>query len=182
MARRNALEIDLSPPTWITLEHLAEFASTAAAMTTLAARTPEWFATRFATVDGGAVALYDGDAGYDDEDPDRPGGRHRLWMVGDTWRYERSSGPSRSLVGLFAELLGPAHQLVVRGGGEVVVDLVAPQPSAPAEVEERPGDQRRQPGEGPEHEHAGDDFGVVAAGRHQRTGEAQLHDAHARRG
>jgi len=93
MARRNALEIALSPPTWITLEHLAVFDSTDQALGALAARSPEWFATRFATLEGGAVALYDGDAGYEDEDPDRPGARHRLWMVGDTWRYERSSGP-----------------------------------------------------------------------------------------
>ncbi|HEY5154300.1 MAG TPA: NUDIX domain-containing protein [Acidimicrobiales bacterium] len=93
MARRNALEIALSPPTWITLEHLAEFDRADEALQVLAQRPPEWFATRFATVEGGAVALYDGDAGYEDENPDRPGGRHRLWMVGDTWRYERSSGP-----------------------------------------------------------------------------------------
>ena len=87
---RNALEIELSPPTWITLEHLKDYTSVAAAMTDLADRPAEYFATRFASVDGGAVALYHGDAGYEDEDPDRPGPRHRLWMVGDDWRYERT--------------------------------------------------------------------------------------------
>jgi len=94
MTRRNAQEIALSPPTWITLEHLAEFETSEQALRMMADRTPEWFATRFASVEGGAVALYDGDAGYDDEDPDRAGGRHRLWMVGDTWRYERSAAPA----------------------------------------------------------------------------------------
>jgi 8-oxo-dGTP pyrophosphatase MutT (NUDIX family) len=88
---RNALEIELSPPTWITLEHLRDYASVAAAMADLATREAEYFATRFASVEGGAVALYHGDAGYDDEDPERPGPRHRLWMVGDDWRYERTS-------------------------------------------------------------------------------------------
>ncbi len=90
MARRNGLEIELSPPTWITLEQLADFSSVAEAMAGLSARPPEYFATRFATVDGGAVALYHGDSGYDDEAPDRPGGRHRLWMLDAGWRYERS--------------------------------------------------------------------------------------------
>ena len=65
------------------MEQLKDYASVGAAMTDLAGRAPEYFATRFASVDGGAVALYHGDAGYDDEDPDRLGARHRLWMVGD---------------------------------------------------------------------------------------------------
>jgi 8-oxo-dGTP pyrophosphatase MutT (NUDIX family) len=95
MRRRNALELELSPPTWITLEQLLPFASTSAALAGLRARPPEWFATRFASVDGGAVALYHGDAGYEDEDADRPGGRHRLWMLEDGWRYERSSDDPR---------------------------------------------------------------------------------------
>jgi len=90
MRLRNALEIELSPPTWITLEHLRDYATVDAALADLAARPPENFATRFASVDGGAVALYHGDAGYDDEVADRPGSRHRLWMVGADWRYERT--------------------------------------------------------------------------------------------
>ncbi len=91
MARRNALQIELSPPTWITLEQLAPFDSVDQAMAELRTRTPERFATRFAPVEGGAVALYHGDAGYDDEAADRPGGRHRLWMLDTGWRYERSA-------------------------------------------------------------------------------------------
>jgi 8-oxo-dGTP pyrophosphatase MutT (NUDIX family) len=91
MARRNALEIELSPPTWITLEQLAAFATVAETLAALSGRPPEYFATRFATVEGGAVALYRGDSGYDDEVADRPGGRHRLWMLDSGWRYERSA-------------------------------------------------------------------------------------------
>jgi len=91
MRRRNALELELSPPTWITLEQLAPFTTTAEALAALADREPEWFATRFAVVDGGAVAMYHGDSGYDDQVADRPGGRHRLWMLEDGWRYERST-------------------------------------------------------------------------------------------
>ena len=91
MRLRNALEIELSPPTWITLEHLRDHATVDALLADLSTRPPQYFATRFASVEGGAVALYAGDAGYEDEDADRPGPRHRLWMVGADWRYERTS-------------------------------------------------------------------------------------------
>jgi 8-oxo-dGTP pyrophosphatase MutT (NUDIX family) len=91
MAKRNALEIELSPPTWITLEQLAPFATVDAAMANFDGCTPAYFATRIAVVDGGMVALYDGDAAYDNGEPDTPGGRHRLWMLPDGWRYERSA-------------------------------------------------------------------------------------------
>lgn len=89
LARRDTLEIELSPPTWITLHHLARYASADEALADLGASPPEYYATHFAVVEGGIVALYHGDAGYDDSDADRPGGRHRLWMVDDGWRYER---------------------------------------------------------------------------------------------
>ncbi len=87
---RNAGEIELSPPTWITLEQLKPYPSVAAAMADLGTKSPEYFATRFTQVEGGAVALYHGDSGYEDEIADLPGGRHRLWMVDSGWRYERS--------------------------------------------------------------------------------------------
>lgn len=92
LRRRNALEIELAPPTWITLEHLSDFSDVDAALTHLSGRAPEYFVTKIALVDGGAVVMYHGDAGYDDADPVRPGGRHRLWMLESGWRYERSPG------------------------------------------------------------------------------------------
>ena len=54
------------------------------------AREPEHFQTAIGRVDGGAVAMWHGDAGYEAGEPGRPGARHRLWMLEDGWRYERS--------------------------------------------------------------------------------------------
>jgi len=89
MRRRNALEIELLPPTWVTLERLATFGDVAGALTACRDCTPERFATRIASVPGGGLTIWQGDAGYESGDPDAAGPRHRLWMMPDGWRYER---------------------------------------------------------------------------------------------
>jgi 8-oxo-dGTP pyrophosphatase MutT (NUDIX family) len=89
LERRAAGEIDMAPPTYITLDRLAGYPDVATALADTCARPPERFATRISLVEGGSVALYDGDAGYESGDPTLPGGRHRLWMLKDGWRYER---------------------------------------------------------------------------------------------
>lgn len=95
LARRNALEIELSPPTWITLEQLARAdeatpdGDVAAVVAHLAGDGPEFFETRIVMAGDAAVALYVGDAGYEPNDAEVPGGRHRLWMAPEGWRYER---------------------------------------------------------------------------------------------
>lgn len=90
LAARNALEIELSPPTWITLEELGRHQTVAAALDAFGARPAERFATRITQIGETFVALYDGDVAYDGGDPDAQGGRHRLWMAADGWRYERT--------------------------------------------------------------------------------------------
>ncbi len=90
LARRNADEIELAPPTWITLEHLARYGDVAEALADLATGSPEYFETHFAAVPGGGVALYHGDVAYEGGDVDQPGPRHRLWMMPSGWRYERT--------------------------------------------------------------------------------------------
>jgi 8-oxo-dGTP pyrophosphatase MutT (NUDIX family) len=90
-ARRDALEIELSPPTWITLSQLAAFATVDDALATFATSEPRYFATRIAMIDDAVVALYDGDAGYESSDAAAEGARHRLWMARDRWRYEDES-------------------------------------------------------------------------------------------
>jgi 8-oxo-dGTP pyrophosphatase MutT (NUDIX family) len=92
IARRDAEEIELAPPTWLTLHRLAAFPDTAAAMADARAREPEFFETHIARVEGGIAALWEGDAGYESSDGDVAGPRHRLWMLPTGWSYERTGG------------------------------------------------------------------------------------------
>ena len=89
LARRDEGDIELAPPTFVTLFELAGCADVRAALAYTRSRTPERFQTVIARAEGGAVALWHGDAGYADAAADRAGPRHRLWMLADGWRYER---------------------------------------------------------------------------------------------
>lgn len=85
--RRDAQEIALAPPTWVTLHDLTAYATVAEAMAGLHARPPVFYETRIATTPAGLVAMWDGDAGYEAGDPTVPGPRHRL-LMGDTFVFE----------------------------------------------------------------------------------------------
>lgn len=89
MDRRNADEIELAPPTFITLTQLSAHDDTASVLAAASASTPEYFETRIAKHGDDIVALYDGDSGYADTDPDAAGRRHRLVMTARNWRYLR---------------------------------------------------------------------------------------------
>jgi 8-oxo-dGTP pyrophosphatase MutT (NUDIX family) len=91
MRLRNAGEIELGPPTWITLEQLAVYHAVDEALSALGTGQPEYFSTRFAAVEGGGVALYHGDAGYESCQATAEGRRHRLWMLESGWSYERDT-------------------------------------------------------------------------------------------
>ena len=91
LAAQRAGEIELPPPTFVTITALG------AARLRRATRWPpsravpmETFEPRLCPIEGGAVTLYAGDAGYDDGELERPGPRHRLWIREDGWRYERA--------------------------------------------------------------------------------------------
>lgn len=91
LARRDRGEVDLAPPTWMTLTDLSPHPDVASALAHAAQRSPvPRYETRWAEVPGGAVALWDGDAGYASANPGLDGPRHRLWMLKDRWRLERS--------------------------------------------------------------------------------------------
>ena len=119
--RRDNGTLEIAPPTYVTLLHLAEYASTDEAFSAARSKPPAFYTTVLLDLpDGGQAALWEGDAGYetgahaepsDPSDPARqgesalkdtaaralgmPGGRHRLWMPKDQpWRYERSTQAS----------------------------------------------------------------------------------------
>jgi 8-oxo-dGTP pyrophosphatase MutT (NUDIX family) len=92
LVRRDSGEIELIPPTWVTLHALVEASSTAEVCENARARDPEIFRTHIARVDGGIASLWQGDAGYDDLDTEKPGPRNRLLMLDTGWRLETTAG------------------------------------------------------------------------------------------
>ena len=90
LAKAAAGEVELMPPTWVTLHELSAAADVASALRIAADRDVPRYQTRFVPVEGGLVSLWHGDAGYGSGELDAPGGRHRLWMLGTDWRFERT--------------------------------------------------------------------------------------------
>lgn len=83
-------ELDLAPPTFVTLHQLAAHDDVAGLLTAAAAATPEHFVTHPArTAAGEALLTWHGDVAYGGGDPDTPGPRHRLRWSSLPWRYER---------------------------------------------------------------------------------------------
>jgi 8-oxo-dGTP pyrophosphatase MutT (NUDIX family) len=91
LAARERGELVLPPPTFVCLLWLAGYRSSAEALAELAKRPARVLTPKLLVVPDGACSLYEGDAGYDDEDLKREGPRHRLWMLADGWRYEESA-------------------------------------------------------------------------------------------
>lgn len=95
LTRRDALEIELAPPTWVTLHTLARSTTVAAALAAAEKSEVEHFTTKAVMTEEGVAVLWHGDAGYEDGDATREGARHRLWLVDSGWRYERTDPPPR---------------------------------------------------------------------------------------
>jgi 8-oxo-dGTP pyrophosphatase MutT (NUDIX family) len=91
LARRDTLEIELAPPTWMTLEYLGRFDTVDALMTDAHAREPVFYETAIAKSGDDLVAMWAGDAGYESSDPETPGPRHRIVMTRDgPWVLDRT--------------------------------------------------------------------------------------------
>ena len=90
LAAQRAGEIELPPPTYVTITAIAQHARAVDALAVFARGPVETFEPRLFPIAGGAVTLYAGDAGYDAGELERPGPRHRLWIREDGWRYERT--------------------------------------------------------------------------------------------
>ncbi len=83
-------EIELPPPTFVTLTKLSTYRSVAETLSHLVSKEPEIFVPRYTKVAGGTCSMYEDDVGYPDVNVDRPGQRHRLWMIDSGWKYERT--------------------------------------------------------------------------------------------
>lgn len=84
-------EIELAPPTYVTLTQLARYGDVAAA---IGAADPRYFATQVHFDGSVRHCLWHGDVGYGDGDPTGEGPRHRLVMdeVGG-WCYLNTADP-----------------------------------------------------------------------------------------
>lgn len=80
-------EVELVPPTWVTLIHLSRFESTAEALDRIAAHEPRFYVTRMVKAQP-PIVMWHGDAAYETGDPHAPGSRHRLTMAPTGWVFE----------------------------------------------------------------------------------------------
>ena len=87
---RDQGEIEMLPPTYVSLTELASCDNSAEALELAKSRPPPLYATKIAVLDNGAVSMWEGDAGYDSGDAHAQGSRHRLAMSDEGWEYQRS--------------------------------------------------------------------------------------------
>jgi 8-oxo-dGTP pyrophosphatase MutT (NUDIX family) len=83
-------EVDLLPPTWVSLRRIADLPDVATAVADVGAREVDHFSTHILDADGVLVSLWEPDAAYESGDLAAAGARHRLYMDPAGWRYERS--------------------------------------------------------------------------------------------
>ncbi len=81
-------EIELPPPTFVTLEWIRASADVRSALGRAHGGEIIRYVPRRLPIDGGTVSLYEGDAGYEDENHERSGPRRRFYMLESEWRYE----------------------------------------------------------------------------------------------
>jgi ADP-ribose pyrophosphatase YjhB (NUDIX family) len=88
---RDAGEIELAPPTFVTLHRLSQSNDVAGALQDAARGPVEFFTTRVMKASSGEpVAVWHGDVAYEGDDLDIEGARHRLSMADGSWAYERT--------------------------------------------------------------------------------------------
>jgi 8-oxo-dGTP pyrophosphatase MutT (NUDIX family) len=88
--RHRAGQVDLVPPTWVTLHRLVGLPDVATALADVGAGKIDHFTTHIVRAETVPVALWEPDAGYESGDLDAAGARHRLVMGPGGWSYERS--------------------------------------------------------------------------------------------
>jgi 8-oxo-dGTP pyrophosphatase MutT (NUDIX family) len=88
LAAQRAKEIELPPPTFVTLSTLVAQRRAPEALAAARAVAPLVYLPRLVRVEGGMCSLYPADAGWEERDATRDGARHRLLMLESGWRYE----------------------------------------------------------------------------------------------
>jgi 8-oxo-dGTP pyrophosphatase MutT (NUDIX family) len=91
LAKHAAGEIDLVPPTWISLYHLSRYNPALEVLKHFQECGYKTYRTRVVkAVSGDRVAMWHGDSGYESWDADVDGERHRLVMAKTGFRFENS--------------------------------------------------------------------------------------------
>jgi 8-oxo-dGTP pyrophosphatase MutT (NUDIX family) len=94
LVKHRAGDIEIVPPTYVTLHYLSVFKSVNEAMVALEQVEPRHYATRIGASGDDLVAMWQGDAGYEAGEADTEGARHRLRMAADGWVLEDKDAPS----------------------------------------------------------------------------------------
>jgi 8-oxo-dGTP pyrophosphatase MutT (NUDIX family) len=93
LARHRAREVDLAPPTWVTLHYLAQAPDVDHALDRFRRSEPRFYETHVARDDDTTVFLWEPDAGYDTGDLTAPGPRHRIVARPGSWELDDSGLP-----------------------------------------------------------------------------------------
>jgi 8-oxo-dGTP pyrophosphatase MutT (NUDIX family) len=91
-AAREAGEIEVAPPQYVTLLWLRDHGTVSAVMTAAVVGETIEYTPRFHFIEGGgAICVYNEDVAYDDLSRiDDPGPRHRLYLRDTAWEYQKS--------------------------------------------------------------------------------------------
>lgn len=91
LERQRNKEIELVPPTFVTLHYLARHDSVDATLRNLVpAAGPRHYVTQLTKGEDGMVVLWEGDAGYETRDASAPGARHRLTIGSEGFVFDDS--------------------------------------------------------------------------------------------
>jgi 8-oxo-dGTP pyrophosphatase MutT (NUDIX family) len=93
LRRQREQEVQLAPPTWITLHYLTRAATVADALAMFEASEPRFYETRMMKDDDHMHFVWQGDAAYPDLAADTAGPRHRITVRAEGWVLDDSGVP-----------------------------------------------------------------------------------------
>jgi 8-oxo-dGTP pyrophosphatase MutT (NUDIX family) len=89
LERHRAREVELAPPTWMTLHDLTFATDVDDALRRFAADPARFYETHVQRHDRGMTFLWHPDVAYEGGELDQPGPRHRIHVVDQEWTLER---------------------------------------------------------------------------------------------